>query len=484
MAGALVAASGDALNDMSPDFAQRSLNAITSDSAEVVKVACIRVLQDYLRSLPSPKARDLQVQTVTAVSGFLATQDLSDLTENEDLLDTLVETIKVAIMVDPSLCLEHPALDVLFTMASYGAQSFQTTMLVDEAFEAIAASIATKGPKAYSLLCDKVVPTLTGALDVGNLTEQATLSDMATSLLSRLAEHGPSPLPPNFVNPIMPKLYRLIYSSGEYALLTQSTTTIKYIIAHDHEQLFAWTDPETGKGGLEVVLLIIDHLLGPAVDDAAAAEVGSLAVELVEKAGSEKLGPYLLQLLQVVAVRLATAQNPGFIQNLALVFARLSHTNAQEVLDFLAQVQVEGPDGGTGLEVVMRKWLENSVHFSGYDDIRVNVLALATIFKLHDHRLSQIQVRGDLIIKDYGRIKTRSRAKQEPDQYSVIPVSLKLLKVLIQELATASSPIKPGVRCGVDGQADSDDEEWEDEPSTLDLGAPSTRAGKSISYDP
>ncbi|KAL8977949.1 MAG: hypothetical protein Q9205_006354 [Flavoplaca limonia] len=50
----------------------------------------------------------------------------------------------------------------------------------------------------------------------------------------------------------------------------------------------------------------------------------------------------------------------------------LALTNAKEVLDILAQVQVEGGAGGTGLEVVLRKWLENSVHFSGYDAIRQN----------------------------------------------------------------------------------------------------------------
>ncbi|KAL8863716.1 MAG: hypothetical protein Q9198_010403 [Flavoplaca austrocitrina] len=50
----------------------------------------------------------------------------------------------------------------------------------------------------------------------------------------------------------------------------------------------------------------------------------------------------------------------------------LALTNAKEVLDILAQVQVEGGAGGTGLEVVLRKWLENLVHFSGHDAIRQN----------------------------------------------------------------------------------------------------------------
>ena len=414
---------------------------------------------------------------MAAISNFLSNLDLSNLSDNEDLLDTLVETLRDAIMADPSLCLEHNALDVLFTMASYGATSFQTTILVNEAFESIATSMAARGLDAYAQLCAKVFPTLTGALDVADLTRENALSDLALSLLSSLAEHGPEPLPQGFVATIMPKLYRIIFSDASFNLHQTATTSIKYILVHDATQLLSWRDPETGKGGLEVILLIVDRLLGPSVDDNSAAEVGSLAVELVEKAGSEQLGPYLMQLLRVVAIRLSTADHASFIQNLVLVFARLSITNAPEVVEFLAQVEVEGPTGGTGLEVVMRKWLENSVNFSGYDSIRQNVIALANIYKLHDPRLIPIQVQGDLIVQDTGRIKTRSRAKQEPDQYTVINVPLKLLKVLIQELVHSTSPIRPGQNIAADDGSD-DDDEWEDEPNVLDLGAPSTRSGK------
>ena len=256
---------------------------------------------------------------------------------------------------------------------------------------------------------------------------------------------------------------------------------------HDSAQLFAWRDLETGKEGLEIVLLIIDRLLGPEVDDSSAAEVGGLAVELVEKAGAERLGPYLMQLLQVVAIRLSTAERANFIQNLVLVFARLSLTNAKEVLDFLAQVQVEGANGGTGLEVVLRKWLENSVNFSGYDAIRQNVIALTNIHQLHDERLSNIQTKGDLIVQNSSRIKTRSQSKREPDQFSIIPVPLKLIKVLIQELVN-SSPTTPGFHKRnhslQGGISDDEEDDWEDEPSILDLGAQATRQGKHISKYP
>ena len=476
VAGTLTTMTGGTMSALVPEFAQQTLNTINKDSSDIVKVSGIRVLQEYLKALPSSRAREFQVQTIAAISNFLSSQDLSDFKESEDLLDTLVETLRDAIMADPSLCLDHPALDVLFTMASYGASSFQTTMLVNEAFESITSSMAAQGPEAYAQLCAKVLPTLTGALDVGDMTAENALSDMAVSLLCSLAEHGPEPLPDGFVATVMPKLYRLIFSGVEFSLHQTATVTIKHILAHDSKQMFGWHDPETGKGGLEIILLIIDRLLGPGVDDASAAEVGGLAVEVVEKAGADKLGPFLMDLLRVVAIRLSTAEHASFIQNLVLVFARLSLTSAQEVLDFLGQFQVDGPGGGTGLEVVMRKWLENSVNFSGYEAIRQNVTALTNIYKRHDQRLSQILVKGDLIIQNATRIKTRSIAKREPDQFSMIPVSLKLIKVLIQELANPNTPSP--IKSANAGDLDSDDEDddWEDEP-VVDLGAPTTRNG-------
>ena len=482
VSGALLTAAGNELRKLIPEYSHMSLKAIRDDDSEVVKVSCVRVLQGYLKVLGPANASEFQVQTVAAISNFLSAQDLSDIGESEDLLDTLVETLRDAILMDPALSLEHPALDVLFTMASYGARSWATTMLVNEAFESIVSTMSSKGPEAYAKLCTKVLPSLTGALDVGDMTQENSLSDMAVSLLTTLAEHGSEPLPHGFVAALLPKLYRLLFLDIDFSVHQSATITIKYILIHDPSQLFQWRDPETGKEGLEILLHIIDRLLGPGVDDSSAAEVGGLAVELVEKAGPERLGPFLMQLLRVVAIRLSTAERANFIQNLVLVFARLSLTNAKEVLDFLAQVQVEGANGGTGLEVVLKKWLENSVNFSGYDAIRQNVMALTNIYKLHDERLSSIQTKGDLVLQNSTRIKTRSQAKKEPDQFSIIPVPLKLTKVLIQELSILSpTATTPGLTNGRfhKSASVSDDDEWEDEPTVLDLGAPTTRQGKS-----
>lgn len=129
-------------------------------------------------------------------------------------------------------------------------------------------------------------------------------------------------------------------------------------------------------------------------------------------------------------------------------------------------------------------------------------------------------VRGDLIVDNTdGRIKTRSRARQstspqpnlttstdsrlvrlyeeyqaeqyanettscaDPDKYTSIPASLKIVKVLIEELLSAS-----GVRAAsnaasaamasaqLDLEEEDGDDDWEDDDDTLDLTLGSTKA--------
>ncbi|BDD55177.1 hypothetical protein MPDQ_007671 [Monascus purpureus] len=474
VAGVLTCVAGEAFQQTAASYLEAAVKAITSDPSELVRVSCIRVLQDLVPSLPANATASLQIPIVSAISEFVSAHDLRESSDSDDLKVTLAETLRDIIMVDPKVVLSSIAIDVLFNVASNGASNFQLTMVVTEAFEDIVERISQEGPDAYVRLCEKVLPSLTGAIDVGNLTQENALTTLAADLLRALAEQGSEPLPAGFVATVMPKLNRLLLESSEADLIRPATEAVRYILAHDFNQFVAWSDPQTGKEAIEVVLIIIDRLLGPSVDDNAATEVGQLAAELVEKAGPERLGPYLPQLLRAVAQRLATAEQAQFIQSLILVFARLTLVSPHEVVDFLAQVDIGGQ---SGLPVVMSKWLENSVNFAGYDEIKQNIIALANLYNLADPRLAQVQVKGDLIIQDTGRIKTRSQARNNPDRYTTVSAPLKIIKVLVEELSAASGGKELDAATAAaledDGgveEGDDDDDEWEDIPSnTLDL---------------
>lgn len=470
VAGILSKTAPDGFQQAAASYLEASLKAITEDPSEVVQVSCIRVLQDLLTSLPPATTQALQVPVVTAVSQFISQHDLRESTDNDDLKVTLAETLRDTIMVDPSVVNNSTALDVLFNVASNGASNFHLVLIVTEAFEDIVERIAEQGTESYIRLCEKVLPSMTGAIDVGSLTQENALTNLAVDLLRALTENGLSPLPAGLVASIMPKLNRLLLESTDGELIRPATLTVRHILAHDFDQFISWRDPLTGKEALEVVLVIIDRLLGPAVDDNAATEVGELAAELVERAGSEKLGPFLPQLLRAVAQRLATAQEAQFIQSLILVFARLTLISPREVVDFLAQLDLNGQNG---LAIVVSKWLENSVNFAGYDEIKQNIFALSKLYNLEDPRLAQVQVKGDLIIQDTGRIKTRSQARANPDRYTTVPAPLKIVKVLVEELVSASGnrELDAATAATLEEEGSDDGDDWEDVPgNVLDLG--------------
>ena len=181
VAGSLARTSADALNQVAASFMETSLRAISEDQSEVVKVSCIKALQYYLQTLPPAITLPMQATIISSLSNYLQTQDLSDLTESEDLLVTLEETLRDAILLDTRTCLDGPALNLLFTIASQGATNFQLTMLASETFEEISSTIAAVGSDAYTRLCENVLPSLTGAFDVGSLTKENALTNVSST---------------------------------------------------------------------------------------------------------------------------------------------------------------------------------------------------------------------------------------------------------------------------------------------------------------
>ena len=448
-------------------FANRSLKAMDSDKSDIVKTACIRIMKDYLTTLPSPQSTELQPQVVNSIAKFLSTQDLEDMDENIDLIDVVLQTLRDTIMANPLTCLETNALDVLIEMVKYGAaRDDSSSILIDEAFECVAESMAKQGAEAYARLCTRVMPSLMAAFDVEDpaTKEKTALSDVSASILKTLAENAREPLPPGFVTAAMPRLSRIIFSESDFYIKQLATLAIRHMLTNDKNQVFNWVDPQFGKNGLEMCFMIIGHLLGPTVDESSATEVGELAVSVVDQAGTAVLGNSMQELLRVIAERLHTAEHLSLIQSLTSVFARLSLISATEVIDFLAALPIASRNG---LSVVMTKWLENSTGYVGFEAIRQNTEALVGIYRTHDPRIASIECNGDLIPDTSSRIKTRSMARNQPIRFTRVTAPLKLLKVLVAELLpygdpnnAFSKPIKsPGFSIGA--RTAGSDDSWE-----------------------
>ena len=488
MFGPVFEVADDHFFDLAGTYLHTTVAASLMGELDIVKVASFRAIQDYLRILPQSMKLNAQPEIVAAVGEYLASHDIAEEAEDaDDVLSALTETLRDAIAIDPVRALdETQAVNLFIDLAAAASGNYNLFTLSTEAFESLVQGVAASSqPDAFVRLCSKTIPAVSTAFDVADVTKESAYLNLATELLAALAQHGADPLPNGFVAAIMPKLSRILMQATEPGLVRPATIAVRYMLQKGSVQYFAWSDPVTHKSAVEVTLIIIDRLLRlPEIEEDAADEVGGLALELVTKAGAEKLGSYLMELLRALAVRLAPAERPQFVQSLLMVFANLAIVAAKEVIDFLSEVQIEGQ---SGLAVVLPKWLENSVEFAGFEEIRQNITGLSKIYSLDDPRVKAIGVKGELIIENTGRIKTRSQAKKNPDRYTAIPANVKILQILANEL-TAATKYENGIIAqgkaaaseldeldsdDDDGENGADGGEWEDvgTPGVLDLAS-------------
>jgi hypothetical protein len=158
------------------------ISAMTRDESELVQVSCVKAVEGFIKGgIPV----DRQVPVVLAIQRFLEAKDLSELEDADDLLVTLLETLRAAISMDIRIAIQpdSKAVDLLFLIAKHGAANFQVTMIVCETFEDIAKTFNDmKDPSLYTALCAKVLPSITGTFDVANLTQDDPLVTVRVSV--------------------------------------------------------------------------------------------------------------------------------------------------------------------------------------------------------------------------------------------------------------------------------------------------------------
>ncbi|KAI5813349.1 armadillo-type protein [Pyronema omphalodes] len=463
VAATLTKAMYTTIQDKVVELMEESIRASTGDPSVIVQITALRTFQKYSDSVPREFLLPLQPSIIAAIRAFLAGKEDDDPEDSQDVLTELVETIKCVTTINYAAILDDNLRigELLFSIGQSGIGNYHLLSIIRETFD----NITEGAPDIYVPVCNKLLPIIAQMMDVDANGVENPLNGLATEILESILQNGTSPLPQGLVATCMPRICRILLTSSESELVQSGCGVMKEIVRLDCAQLLEWRDA-SGKSGLEISLIIIDRLLRPEFSEAAAIEVGALAAEIVDKVG-DQIGPVLPDLLRAVASRLLTATLPPFIQSLILVFARLVLKQANDVVNFLAGLMLGNRNG---LEVVMSSWLANTSYFSGYEEIRQNIMALAHIYNLQDPRLAQIIVPGDLVIPTSTRIMTRSRAKQTPDQYTMIPVPVKIIKLLVQELGGSAEVNSTKFFNSTAADFEDDDEEgWEDVDNQLNV---------------
>jgi len=127
--GYLVAGLLSQCNGIAASLMDRTIDAITSESSELVQAACIKATEGFIRSEVAGVKGNIQLQTkiVGAINQWISTQDMTEIEEADDLLVTLAETLRAAINIDKVVTVSSdvPALDLLFLIAKHGSTNWQ-----------------------------------------------------------------------------------------------------------------------------------------------------------------------------------------------------------------------------------------------------------------------------------------------------------------------------------------------------------------------
>ena len=151
----------------------RIIHSITGEASEVVQVSCIKAVEGLISA--EKVSNERQVSIISAIHNYMNGKDPADMEDADELLVTLSEALRAAIGLDTRIALsaDVPSVDLLFLLAKLGASNFQVTMIISEAVEEIVSSLSDSA--SFSTLCTRILPTLTGAFDVANLTEDNPL---------------------------------------------------------------------------------------------------------------------------------------------------------------------------------------------------------------------------------------------------------------------------------------------------------------------
>ncbi|KAI8066912.1 armadillo-type protein [Gongronella butleri] len=430
--------------EMASQYVTVAVQALQSPASGVpVKISALRALCNFCKHMDPQYVSPYQVQIMEGSCQLLpvATEESLML-----LLDTLSSSVKINRQVTAQYeqTLTPAILDV---WSKFASDSIIISYILD-VFEEFA-----KNEHYFPSLCTRSLPFI--AQTLARTDAEASVQGNAIDLLTAILTFGPSPLPVELSQQMYPALMDLVWRNPDPEILQSSQECIKQFLAKDTDHIVQWRD-QSGKSGLDYAIHFVAKLLAPSASDSDALFVGDLIVTMIQKVGNA-IAPVLPELLNAVLVRLESTTSQPFIQSLVLVFAHLINSQQDTVLDFLLKTSINGK---SGLAILMTHWVDNYDSFSGYYSLKVSAIALSKIYLVNNADLLNMSVKGDIVVNPNAGIVTRSKSKRNPDQYTQIPLSMKIIKLLVADMGNSLA-----ADTGAQDEADSigdEDGEWED----------------------
>ncbi|KAN0060291.1 hypothetical protein ACQY0O_007620 [Thecaphora frezii] len=484
--------------ELAVQFLEAAVNAIDSDTASLpVKISAVRTIKNFFRHLPSQRVAPFAGRIVRQLGPLLAQA-------SEDTLVLVIETIQSVVVEDEEAqasgtlppMVELPVIGSIVQAAlQVWAPNARDVILLSVISDLLESLAASRQEGVSGMVVQSSMPVLASAMGSGLQQQQDSASDEPSVLAETAVELAKSVLDGaeasalrGVVGILCPNLLRLLKASEDRDVQQNGIECLTVLVRKCSAELLGWQET-AGTSSVESILQVVARQLAPTdSSESGGLAIGDLVIALLRKAGDE-VRPVLPQLVGAMVQRLATAQTATFCQSLILPIAYLMHDDdarAKQVMDLLETVQVSPPAtasqgaetnasasaaavSGNGLEVLLRKWVENAETFQGFWQQRVSAMAMCKVVASQRSCLSSVVVKGDLIPDRSDVIRTRSRAKTMPHQYIQVTLGVKLVKILIKEWtqATRGPPSSSEEGIGASGartpETDDEDGEWDDD---------------------
>jgi len=197
---------------------------------------------------------------------------------------------------------------------------------------------------------------------------------------------------------------------------------------------WAGQDPSVGAAGL---IQAAQHILKRETPDVACRNVGSLILELLRHAAPQ-ITPQLGDIVVDIARKLRTVEDPMAVQSLLSVLAFIARSDATQLVDLLSKADAGAGDSTSALQVAMLKWTERHMEFRTPYDIKSSITALGSLLACPHPALNAVLVKGKRVDTSTG-IRTRARGVTQAEQWSQVPLRVKLVMLLADSFIEAST---------------------------------------------
>ncbi|KAJ0037329.1 hypothetical protein Pint_23386 [Pistacia integerrima] len=265
-----------------------------------------------------------------------------------------------------------------------------------------------------------------GSLDL--LTMLLKASNTRHDVCHSIVQNAPSDVIKAAYDVCFDAVIQIILKSEDHSEMQNATECLASFISGARQDVLAWG----GNSGFTMRSLLdaASRLLDPDMEGSGSLFVGTYILQLILHLPSQ-MAQHIQDLVVALVIRLRSAQIAGLRNSLLLIFARLVHIsapNVEQFINLLISIPAEGYDNS--FAYVMSEWTKQHGEILGAYAIKITTTALALLLSTRHPELAKINVQGHLIKSDTGII-TRSKAKLAPDQWTVLPLPAKVLKIYV-----------------------------------------------------